>query len=276
MNVIQIFTFDFTAIKSALRAGGLNPEVEEKLLTLQRYQEKQAKGEPFDPSTVPTSSRSAAGGSRRQSKKNYDSDFESSEFDDERSNDSCGQSSSKKRGNLREDDDDEWVLDTPRKYIKKADREKPEKKKEVLYVSDITNKPSSHESKKSQVVVKTNDAGAIRKNIIFCNRPSDVQSSENEKSPEKSLLAAKLKMKASQKIVMMAADDQPKGQKLQVSCNFLLYNFSHYLISRFLLRLNYSSTKKRSKSSSWKNVMLLRRICRMRYKKSCQRTWQFT
>lgn len=234
MNVIQIFTFDFTAIKSALRAGGLNPEVEEKLLTLQRYQEKQAKGEPFDPSTVPTSSRIASG-SRRPLKKNYDSDFESSEFDDDRSNDSCGRSSSKKRGNIREDDDDEWVLDTPRKYIKKADRDKTEKKKEVLYVSDITNKPSSHESKKSQVVVKTNDAGAIRKNIIFCNRPSDVQSSENEKSPEKSLLAAKLKMKASQKIVMMAADDQPKGQKLQVSCTFCFMIFGRFIISRFLM-----------------------------------------
>lgn len=185
---------------------------------MQRYQEKQAKGEPFDPSSVPTSSSRNAGGSRRQVKKNYDSDFESSEFDDDNSNDSVEQPSAKKRGNLREDDDDEWVLDTPRKYIKKADREKTEKKKEVLYVSDITNKQSNRET--PQVVVKTNDAGTIRKNIIFCNRPSDVQiSSESEKSPEKSLLAAKLKMKASQKIVMVAGDDQSKNHKLQVRIN---------------------------------------------------------
>lgn len=222
MNVFH-YSIDFSAIKSALRAGNLNPEVEEKLLTLQRYQEKQAKGEPFETASIPTpSSTRGTSSSRRPTKKTYDSDFESSEYDDENSNDSFENSSAKKRGNIQEDDD-EWVLDTPRKYIKKAEREKLEKKKEVLYVSDITNKSTALESKSPQVVVKTNDAGTIRKNIIYCNRPNEVQNQiltssggETEKSPEKSLLAAKLKLKASQKIVVMA-DDQSKGHKLQVS-----------------------------------------------------------
>lgn len=222
MNIFY-YSIDFTAIKNALRAGNLNPEVEEKLLTLQRYQEKQAKGEPFEAISLPApSSTRGAGSSRRPTKKTYDSDFESSEYDDDNSNDSFDNSSTKKRGNSQEDDD-EWVLDTPRKYIKKAEREKMEKKKEVIYVSDITNKPATPELKSAQVVVKTNDAGTIRKNIIFCNRPNEVQNQiltssggEIEKSPEKSLLAAKLKLKASQKIVVMA-DDQSKNHKLQVS-----------------------------------------------------------
>lgn len=36
--------FSFLAIKNALKQENLNPEIEEKLLQLQRYQEKQMKG----------------------------------------------------------------------------------------------------------------------------------------------------------------------------------------------------------------------------------------
>lgn len=202
-----------------MHAGNLNPEVEEKLLTLQRYQEKQAKGEPFDPTTS-LATRGASTSRRAVDKKTYDSDFESSEFDDENSDDSF-RASSKKRGGLKDDDDD-WVLDAPRKYIKKAEREKTEKK--IMYVSDVTSKASSNEVKTPQVVVKTSDVGTIRKNIIYCNRPSGATSqvvvgasscSEAEKSPEKALLASKLKMKVAQKVGGIQ-EEQAKTQKLQV------------------------------------------------------------
>lgn len=42
----------FTAIKTALKQENLNPEIEEKLLQLQRFQEKQMKQEPDSPSPV--------------------------------------------------------------------------------------------------------------------------------------------------------------------------------------------------------------------------------
>lgn len=41
------------AIKNALKQENLNPEIEEKLLQLQRYQERQMKHEPDCPSPVP-------------------------------------------------------------------------------------------------------------------------------------------------------------------------------------------------------------------------------
>lgn len=42
----------YAAIKTALKQENLNPEIEEKLLQLQRYQEKQMKQEPEIPSPV--------------------------------------------------------------------------------------------------------------------------------------------------------------------------------------------------------------------------------
>ena len=220
----------FAAIKNVLRMGNLNPEIEEKLLTLQRYQEKQAKGEPFDPNTFVSNYSTRAAGSCRQTTagSGYDSTLESDEFDEENSNQSF-KGSTRKRGAGAEDDDDEWVLDTPRKYIKKADREKSERKKEPSF-SDI--KKQIIEDKTTKIIVKTNDTGSIRKNIIFCNR-SDVQSpgqnnlsvvssgGESEKTPEKALLASKLKLKAAQKLGM--SDEQIKHHKLQVRQSFYFY-----------------------------------------------------
>lgn len=214
-----------------MRQGNLNPEIEEKLLTLQRYQEKQAKGEPFDPTAYePTYSTRAAGATRAQTAgSGYDSTLDSDEeFDDENSAQSF--KNSKKRGATLEDDDDEWVLDTPRKYIKKADREKSERKDKPNYMAEV--KKQIIEDKGTKVIVKTTDSGQIRKNIIFCNRP-DVQtpgqnnfsvvssSGESEKSPEKALLASKLKLKAAQKMGM--SDEQVKNHKLQVSSNKTFY-----------------------------------------------------
>jgi hypothetical protein len=215
----------FTAIKNVLRQGNLNPEIEEKLLTLQRYQEKQAKGEPFDPTFEPPIYSTRAANTTRATTvgSGYDSTLDSDEFDDENSNQSF-RGSAKKRGMGGEDDDDEWVLDTPRKYIKKADREKLERgKKEPNYMADV--KKQINEDKATKVIVKTTDSGQIRKNIIFCNR-ADVSvqnnfsvvssSGESEKSPEKALLATKLKMKAAQKLTGMT-EEQVKHHKLQVN-----------------------------------------------------------
>jgi hypothetical protein len=202
-----------------LRQGNLNPEIEEKLLTLQRYQEKQAKGEPFDPTIdIPIYSTRSAATARNTAGSGYDSTIDSDEFDDDNSASSFR--GSKKRGTANEDDDDEWVLDTPRKYIKKADREKMERKKDTNYMSEV--KKQISEDKATKVIVKTTDSGQIRKNIIFCNR-ADVTSSaqnsfsvssggESEKSPEKALLATKLKMKAAQKI---GTPDEPLKYKSQ-------------------------------------------------------------
>lgn len=221
----------FTAIKNVLRQGNLNPEIEEKLLTLQRYQEKQAKGEPFDPTVYASSYSTRGAGSARQTTagSGYDSTLDSEEFDDDNSAQSY--KTSRKRGGTGEDDDDEWVLDTPRKYIKKADREKLERKKEPNYMADV--KKQICEDKATKVIVKTTDSGQIRKNIIFCNRadPSGLpqnnfsvvsSSGESEKSPEKALLASKLKLKAAQKMGM--TEDQVKGHKLQVESSKLNIN----------------------------------------------------
>lgn len=192
-----------------MRQGNLNPEIEEKLLNLQRYQEKQAKGEPFDP-TVFTSNYSTRGG--RATKSNaFDSPEDSEESEEEISDEEAPQpKSSRKRGtNLGDDDDDEWVLDTPRKYIKKAEREKSSVKAF-----------SAEKKPEHKIIVKTTDPGAgqIKKNIIFCNRateqtPNQVQSFVSEQSPEKALLASKLKMKAAQKSGM--TEEQMKHHKLQ-------------------------------------------------------------
>lgn len=222
-----------------LRQGNLNPEIEEKLLTLQRYQEKQAKGESFDP-TLFESSYSTRGTSRAVTTTGYDdSPEESEESEEELSDDQSAKGGSRRRGaNTGDDDDDEWVLDTPRKYIKKADREKIERKKELPYQcpSDLK-KIVQPDHKDTKIIVKTTDTGQIRKNIIFCNRienPNSVQntfssvvSGDVEKSPEKALLASKLKIKAAQKLGM--TDDQVRHHKLQVII-FFAATYDHHKV----------------------------------------------
>lgn len=80
-----------TAIKNALKQENLNPEIEEKLLNLQRYQEKQMKNEPVvAPSPVPQ----------------YSTPVKSN-------------TSQKKRTSSRHDDDD-WILETPKRRPPKA------------------------------------------------------------------------------------------------------------------------------------------------------------
>lgn len=138
-----------------MRQGNLNPEIEEKLLTLQRYQEKQAKGEPFDPiAFTPTHVTRNAYVDRDTN--TLDSTLDSDDLDDDVSEQSFKGSGRKKR-TADEDDDDEWVLDSPRKYIKKADREKMERgvKREVAspYMTEV--KKQIHEDKFTKIIVKT-------------------------------------------------------------------------------------------------------------------------
>lgn len=59
----------FEAIKNALKQENLNPEIEEKLLQLQRYQEKQMKQEPEVPVVPPRPSRTSTTTNRLYSNK---------------------------------------------------------------------------------------------------------------------------------------------------------------------------------------------------------------
>lgn len=91
----KIWKFHFcvsTAIKNALKQENLNPEIEEKLLNLQRYQEKQMKNEPV---AAPA-----------PSVPQYSTPVKSN-------------ASQKKRTTSRHDDDD-WILETPKRRPPKA------------------------------------------------------------------------------------------------------------------------------------------------------------
>jgi hypothetical protein len=206
-----------------LRQGNLNPEIEEKLLTLQRYQEKQAKGEFFDPTTFAASISTR--GARTKPTSGYDSPDDSDDTEDDDDSDHSPKPSSRRRG-ANPDDDDEWVIDAPKKYIKKADREKMERKKDNLHFTPNDSSSRSTQSEQ-KIIVKTSESssGQIRKNIIFCNNVENqnpvlntfaVVNDGGEKSPEKALLASKLKMKAAQKSAGLS-DEQMKHHKLQVT-----------------------------------------------------------
>lgn len=92
-----LFLFLFcVAIKNALRQENLNPEIEEKLLNLQRCHEKQMKG-----NQRPTSIALANNHHEYTSPVKYSS-------------------ASRKHSSARYDDDDEWILDTPKRRPPRA------------------------------------------------------------------------------------------------------------------------------------------------------------
>lgn len=84
--------FHYLAIKNALRQENLNPEIEEKLLNLQRCHEKQMKG-----SQRPTSVALANNHHEYTSPGKYSS------------------ASRKHTANRSMDDDDDWILETPKR-----------------------------------------------------------------------------------------------------------------------------------------------------------------
>lgn len=80
----------YPAIKTALKQENLNPEIEEKLLQLQRYQEKQMKQEPDVPVSTPrVSTPNALSANRLPSRKRPPSSSRN--------------------------DDTDWVMETPKR-----------------------------------------------------------------------------------------------------------------------------------------------------------------
>lgn len=88
---INFFFNISAAIKSALKQENLNPEIEEKLLQLQRYQEKQMKQEPDLPSPVPKVNPTVVPNSR------------------------FPVVSRKRPPSASKNDDSDWVMDTPKR-----------------------------------------------------------------------------------------------------------------------------------------------------------------
>lgn len=154
-----------TAIKTVLKQGGLNPEIEEKLLNLQRYQEKQMRGEPIDASSFPPSSYSVNRDVISPMEENFDDDSMTST-----------KTSRKPRGQLAEDDDEEWVIDAPkRRPIKMpASAEKVTRRADRDYMAEFKNtifNDKQEETLNQKVVVKcelvkTEPAPSKSSNII--------------------------------------------------------------------------------------------------------------
>lgn len=106
-----------TAIKNALRQQNLNPEIEEKLLNLQRYQEQQAKDgldAPYTYTPISTVHAPSSSQRKRPARRNHYDDDEDVDLDEELDD-----------GAIAEDDDDEdWFAHKRRRkpYIPKSDR----------------------------------------------------------------------------------------------------------------------------------------------------------
>lgn len=113
--------YDFLAIKSALQQENLNPEIEEKLLTLQRYQEKQMN----TPSNHP----------------DYGLSNDSLDFEDSQTSRRRRSPVSRKRPTTTHADDDDWVLDTPKKRASRAQNFPIEKRTNVVATSTLKDTP---------------------------------------------------------------------------------------------------------------------------------------
>lgn len=86
----KVFDTIFSAIKNALKQDNLNPEIEEKLLNLQRYQEKQMRGEVPIPSTPTISHIQTV-------------------------TDVNSVKTSIRKRSKNTDDDSDWIIDTPKR-----------------------------------------------------------------------------------------------------------------------------------------------------------------
>ncbi|XP_064211218.1 nucleosome-remodeling factor subunit NURF301 isoform X5 [Tribolium castaneum] len=102
-------------IKTALKQENLNPEIEEKLLQLQRYQEKQMKQEPDIPTPV--------------AKVNTPLPVSNTRFNVSR----------KRTPSASRNDDSDWVMETPK-------RSRPNRNSEIKKIDDI------HESSKEKLI----------------------------------------------------------------------------------------------------------------------------
>lgn len=122
----------FLAIKSALQQENLNPEIEEKLLTLQRYQEKQMN----TPSNHP----------------DYGLSNDSLDFEDSQTSRRRRSPVSRKRPTTTHADDDDWVLDTPKKRASRAQNFPIEKRTNVVATSTL--KDTSVKQQQESISVK--------------------------------------------------------------------------------------------------------------------------
>ncbi|CAH1971965.1 unnamed protein product [Acanthoscelides obtectus] len=133
-------------IKSALKQENLNPEIEEKLLQLQRYQEKQMKHEPDvmpSHSPLPSVSASAGGVSRFQPATTVGVAVTSS-------------SSGRKRppsASSRHNDDAEWVMEQPKRS--RPNRNSESKKFEPDVQQEVREKISPRSRVKIKEVTET-------------------------------------------------------------------------------------------------------------------------
>jgi nucleosome-remodeling factor subunit BPTF len=96
---LVLYRSPFAAIKNALKQENLNPEIEEKLLNLQRYQERQMKGGNVSYNE---------GNSSTFSTSPCNSPYPHSDG-------SITPPPVKSRKRVKDEEDDEWVLDTPRR-----------------------------------------------------------------------------------------------------------------------------------------------------------------
>ncbi|XP_023312628.1 nucleosome-remodeling factor subunit NURF301-like, partial [Anoplophora glabripennis] len=126
-------------IKSALKQENLNPEIEEKLLQLQRYQEKQMKQEPELPTPVPKVNQTVVPNSRFPT------------------------ATRKRPPSASKNDDSDWVMETPKrsrpnrssdgKKIETESHQEPVKEKIVSPRARIKIKEVSEAERK--VTIKT-------------------------------------------------------------------------------------------------------------------------
>lgn len=122
----------FTAIKSALQQENLNPEIEEKLLTLQRYQEKQMKND-------------------TPSKPDYGMPNNSLDYDDAQNSRRRRSPSARKRL-VQHADDDDWVVDTPKKRAARVQNHPVEKRPTIVTTSTLK---ETH-PKQENISIRTN------------------------------------------------------------------------------------------------------------------------
>lgn len=229
-----------------LKQGNLNPEIEEKLLNLQRYQEKQMKGEPFDASNFSTSSHAS---------RNITSP---DDFDDDNSRTSSTKVS-KRRRDAHDASDDEWVLDTPKKrgskYDKSTDRER--KRDYLNEFKKTIGQDNAEKNESPQVIVKTETPiNQIKKNIILKNVGDSSKfnvvvtpTSDPIKNERMNLVKREIRMKAARDSAtkIVSPDDPMKQTKLHVSAFLDLILNSFFYIVYIVLKIVESTGKVQGK-----------------------------
>lgn len=115
-----LYYFFILAIKTALKQDNLNPDIEEKLINFQKYQESQLKPDSSIIQSVsstlspPTSIIETLHQQQSQPLQHH-SILNSNSFDNSLSSPPHSPVKVRKRQTNKHDDDEDWVMDTPRK-----------------------------------------------------------------------------------------------------------------------------------------------------------------